>query len=103
MQVCLLTQASVCCSLQPKVSASFVTVSILAKRRLLVCAASGTNSMFAPAECLGVGLVRAVDADAGLLYVLSPLLLSSLQRVNLLQVRRLWIARICHRLHVSSS
>ncbi|CAL5222401.1 g4760 [Coccomyxa viridis] len=41
------------------------------------------------AECLGVALVRAVDAEAGLLYVLSPLPLSSLQHVNLVQVGRL--------------
>ena len=39
------------------------------------------------AECLGVGLVRGVDADAGLLYILSPLPLSALQHVKLLQVR----------------
>ena len=40
----------------------------------------------APAECLGVGLVRACDAAEGLLYILTPLRLNALQRVNLLQV-----------------
>ena len=43
-------------------------------------------------ECLGVGLVRTFDAAAGLLYVLSPVPLSTLSRVNLLQVR-IWPLR----------
>ena len=50
----------------------------------------------APAECLGVGLVRACDAAEGLLYILTPLRLNTLQRVNLLQVPTL-----CH-IHIRS-
>ncbi len=61
----------------------------------------GTYLAFAFAECLGVGLVKTVDADAGLLYVLSPLPLSSLQRVNLLQVCHLHFACAHERLHMS--
>ena len=38
-----------------------------------------------------MGLVRACDAAEGLLYILTPLRLSALQRVNLLQV-----PPICH-------
>ena len=39
-----------------------------------------------PAECLGLGLIRTLDTDRGLLYLLTPLPLDQLQRVNTLQV-----------------
>ena len=39
-----------------------------------------------PAQCLGLGLVRTVDADRGLLYLLTPLPIEQLQRVTTLQV-----------------
>lgn len=40
-----------------------------------------------PAACLGLGLIRTLDAERGLLYLLTPLPLDQLQRVNTLQVR----------------
>ena len=40
-----------------------------------------------PPPCLGLGLVRAVDMALRLLYVLSPLSLSEMQRVDTLLVR----------------
>ena len=56
------------------------------------CSRGGhTTAFHVPAECLGVGLVRACDAAKGLLYILTPLRLNALQRVNLLQV-----TPICH-------
>ena len=38
-------------------------------------------------ECLGVGIVRAVDMPAGVLYVLTPLDPDTLDQVTTLQVR----------------
>lgn len=38
-------------------------------------------------ECLGVGIVRAVDMPAGMLYVLTPLDPDTLDQVTTLQVR----------------
>ena len=52
-----------------------------------------TTAFHVPAECLGVGLVRAFNAAEGLLFILTPLPLSTLQRVKLLQVPAL-----CHAL-----
>jgi len=40
-----------------------------------------------PAACLGLGLIRTLDTERGLLYLLTPLPLDQLQRVNSLQVR----------------
>ena len=41
-----------------------------------------------PAACLGLGIIRTLDSERGLLYLLTPLPLDQLQRVNTLQVRR---------------
>ena len=46
----------------------------------------GTATAESPAQCLDLGLVRAVDTDRSLLYLLTPLPLDQLQRVNVLQV-----------------
>ena len=40
-----------------------------------------------PAACLGLGLIRTLDTERGLLYLLTPLPLDQLRRVNTLQVR----------------
>ena len=39
----------------------------------------------APLPCLGLGIVRSLDEAAGLLYLLTPLDDSDMQRVNTLQ------------------
>lgn len=40
----------------------------------------------APLPCLGLGIVRSLDVEAGLLYLLTPLADAELQRVTTLQV-----------------
>lgn len=39
-----------------------------------------------PLPCLGLGIVRSLDAEQGLVYLLTPLGEAELQRVNTLQV-----------------
>lgn len=41
----------------------------------------------APLACHGLGIVRAVDVERGLLYLLTPLAESAMQLVDVLQVR----------------
>ena len=41
----------------------------------------------APLACHGLGIVRAVDVEQGLLYLLTPVTESTLELVNALQVR----------------
>lgn len=48
-----------------------------------------SEQVLAPAPCVGVGLVRAVDARQGLLYVLTDVPEAELERVRCLQVGRL--------------
>ena len=47
---------------------------------------SGPKASRGDTECLGVGLVRAVDALARRVYLLTPLAPQELQRVSMLQV-----------------
>jgi polynucleotide 5'-hydroxyl-kinase GRC3/NOL9 len=49
-----------------------------------LAARSGTPAE--PPACLGVGLVRAVDMAQGLLYLLTPVDLGTLEQVTILQV-----------------
>ena len=48
--------------------------------------AHGTAPADFPAQCLELGVVRAVDTERSLLYLLTPLPIEQLRRVNLLQV-----------------
>ena len=45
------------------------------------------SSEAAPLACHGLGIVRAVDVEQGLLYLLTPLPEATLQLVDVLQVR----------------
>ncbi|RLN98742.1 hypothetical protein BBJ28_00005347 [Nothophytophthora sp. Chile5] len=75
-------------------NASIVGLCVNAKHRPIVRDESASNQAElgpprivlqpAHAPCLGVGIVRAVDADKRLLYILSPLPFAVLKRVNLL-------------------